>query len=132
MAYHYALPYDYYLQMGVRRYGFHGTSHKYVAGEAARKMGKPLTSLNLITAHLGSGASICAIKQGKSVDNSMGMTPLGGVIMGTRGGNIDPGVILYIAERNKLPGIELLRFANLNRTIILIYEIYGLKLLWTQ
>jgi acetate kinase len=98
-AYRYALPWSYYEQMGVRRYGFHGTSHQYVAREAASRLGRPPSEVNLITAHLGSGASICAIQHGSSVDTTMGMTPLGGLIMGTRGGNLDPGVIMYIAER---------------------------------
>ncbi len=98
-AYHYALPWSYYEELGVRRYGFHGTSHQYVAREAANRLGKPLPEVNLITAHLGSGASICAIEKGVSVDTTMGMTPLGGLIMGTRGGNLDPGVVLHIAER---------------------------------
>ena len=98
-AYHYALPWSYYDQLGVRRYGFHGTSHQYVSREAAARLGRPLFEVNLITAHLGSGASICAIEKGVSVDTSMGMTPLGGLIMGTRGGNLDPGVVMYIAER---------------------------------
>jgi acetate kinase len=98
-AYHYALPYEYYEEMGVRRYGFHGTSHKFVAAEAAGLLGRPLGEWNLVTAHLGSGASICAIEKGRSVDTTMGMTPLGGVIMGTRVGNIDPGVVMYIAQQ---------------------------------
>jgi acetate kinase len=98
-AYHYALPYAYYEEMGVRRYGFHGTSHKYVAAEAAKRLKRPIGELNLVTAHLGSGASICAIEKGRSVDTTMGMTPLGGVIMGTRVGNIDPGVVMYIARQ---------------------------------
>ncbi len=98
-AYHYALPYEYYEEMGVRRYGFHGTSHKFVAAEAAGLLGRPLDELKLVTAHLGSGASICAIENGRSVDTTMGMTPLGGVIMGTRVGNIDPGVVMYIAQQ---------------------------------
>ncbi|MBR9984293.1 MAG: acetate kinase [Desulfosarcina sp.] len=99
-AYHYALPWSYYEQMGVRRYGFHGTSHQYVAREATARLGRPPSEVNLITAHLGSGASICAIEKGVSVDTSMGMTPLGGLIMGTRGGNLDPGVVMTIAERS--------------------------------
>lgn len=96
-AFHYALPYELYEDLGVRRYGFHGTSHQYVAKAAAGLLGRPLEHLNLITAHIGNGASLCAIQKGKSVDTSMGMTPLGGMIMGTRGGNIDPGVLNYIA-----------------------------------
>ena len=98
-AYHYALPYEFYEELGVRRYGFHGTSHKFVAEEAAGLLECPLRDLNLVTAHLGSGASICAIEKGRSIDTSMGMTPLGGVIMGTRGGNFDPGALIYITEQ---------------------------------
>jgi acetate kinase len=98
-AYHYALPYEFYEELGVRRYGFHGTSHKFVAAEAAGLLERPLEDLNLVTAHLGSGASICAIAKGRSIDTSMGMTPLGGVMMGTRGGDLDPGVLMYIAEQ---------------------------------
>ncbi len=98
-AYHYALPYEYYEELGVRRYGFHGTSHKFVAAEAAGLLGRPLEESNLVTAHLGSGASICAIEKGRSVDTTMGMTPLAGVIMGTRVGDLDPGVLMYIAEQ---------------------------------
>jgi acetate kinase len=97
-AYHYSLPYEYYTELGVRRYGFHGTSHRYVAKEAARLMGRPLGELNLMTIHLGSGASTCAIEKGRSVDTSMGMTPVAGIIMGTRSGNIDPGIITYLAK----------------------------------
>jgi acetate kinase len=106
-AYHYALPWSYYEQMGVRRYGFHGTSHQYVAREAATRLGRPPSEVNLITAHLGSGASICAIQNGVSVDTSMGMTPLGGLIMGTRGGNLDPGVVMTIAERKGMSLLEI-------------------------
>ncbi|UCF03353.1 MAG: acetate kinase, partial [Deltaproteobacteria bacterium] len=97
-AYHYSLPYEYYEKLGVRRYGFHGTSHRYVAKEAAKLMDRPLDELNLMTIHLGSGASTCAIENGKSVDTSMGMTPVAGIIMGTRSGNIDPGIIFYLAK----------------------------------
>ncbi len=98
-AYHYALPYEYYEELGVRRYGFHGTSHKFVAGQAAGMLDRSFGELNLVTAHLGSGASICAIEKGRSIDTSMGMTPLGGVMMGTRGGDLDPGALLFIADQ---------------------------------
>jgi len=98
-ARHYALPWSYYEELGVRRYGFHGISHRYVAREAARRLDLPLESVNLITVHLGNGASICAIRDGASVDTSMGMTPLQGLIMGTRAGDLDPGVMMYIARR---------------------------------
>lgn len=101
-AYHYSLPYEYYEELGVRRYGFHGTSHRYVAKEAARLMGRPLDNLNLMTIHLGNGASTCAIEKGRSVDTSMGMTPVAGIIMGTRSGNIDPGIIFYLAKRRDM------------------------------
>lgn len=106
-AYHYALPSDYYEELGVRRYGFHGTSHNFVAGQAADMLGRPLNELNLVTAHLGSGASICAIEKGRSIDTSMGMTPLGGVMMGTRSGDLDPGILIYIAEQKGCSMAEL-------------------------
>ncbi|NJD57604.1 MAG: acetate kinase [Nitrospirae bacterium] len=98
-AYHYALPYDFYRTYGVRRYGFHGSSHRYVAREAARHLGVPQDKLNLITLHLGNGASATAIKQGKSIDTSMGLTPLEGLIMGTRCGDLDPAVHFYLARK---------------------------------
>jgi acetate kinase len=98
-AYHYAVPYELYEELGVRRYGFHGTSHKYVAGKASELLCKSADSCNLITVHMGNGASITEIRGGKSVDTSMGMTPLAGVIMGTRSGNIDPAIIRYLHDR---------------------------------
>lgn len=101
-AYHYALPYAFYEELGIRRYGFHGTSHCYVAGEAARFLGKPVDEMNLISLHLGNGASITAIANGRSVDTSMGMTPLAGVIMGSRCGDIDPAIVALIADKKKL------------------------------
>jgi acetate kinase len=101
-AYHYAIPYEYYEQHQVRRYGFHGTSHHYVAGAAARALGKPLESLDLVTAHLGNGASVCAIASGRSVDTSMGFTPLEGVVMGTRSGDVDPNLHEFLAKHAKL------------------------------
>ena len=103
-AYLYAIPYRYYSDMGIRRYGFHGTSHKYVAERAAEILGKKLEELKLITAHLGNGASITAIKNGKSIETSMGFTPLEGLVMGTRSGDIDPAIVLHIMqEENKSP-----------------------------
>ncbi len=101
-AFHYALPHDLYEQHGVRRYGFHGTSHQYVAKQAAQYLDKPLSELDLITIHLGNGASITAIKNGCSVDTSMGMTPLEGLLMGTRSGDIDPGIIFYLGQQLKM------------------------------
>lgn len=97
-AYRYPLPADLYTDHGVRRYGFHGTSHGYVAKQAAEFLGKPLTELNLITLHLGNGASACAIENGRSVDTSMGMTPLEGLMMGTRCGDIDPALHFYLGR----------------------------------
>lgn len=101
-AYLYALPYEIYEKYGVRKYGFHGTSHKYVAQRAAAMLKRPLEELKLISCHLGNGASICAIKHGKSVETSMGFTPLAGLAMGTRSGTIDPAVISYLMDKEKM------------------------------
>ena len=101
-SYIYALPYEYYEKYKVRRYGFHGTSHKYVAQRAADMLGKSLSDLKLITCHLGNGASVTAIKNGKVVDTSMGFTPLEGLVMGTRSGDIDPAIVSYIKEKEGL------------------------------
>ncbi len=98
-AYIYALPYEYYQKYGVRRYGFHGTSHKYVASRAARMMDRPIEELKIITCHLGNGASLAAVDGGKSVDTSMGLTPLEGLVMGTRCGDIDPAIIPFIMDK---------------------------------
>ena len=95
-AYLYALPYEIYEKYKIRRYGFHGTSHSYISKEAARMLGKNLKEINLITLHLGNGASICAIQNGVSIDTSMGFTPLEGLIMGSRSGDIDPAIVLYM------------------------------------
>ena len=96
-AFLYALPYELYEKHGVRRYGFHGTSHSYVAEKAACYLGQPLDKLNLITIHLGNGASIAAIKNGRCIDTSMGMTPLEGLVMGTRSGDVDPALPFFLA-----------------------------------
>ena len=101
-AYLYGLPYQFYKKYGIRKYGFHGTSHEYVALEAARKLKKPLSKLKLITCHLGNGCSIAAINKGKSIDTSMGFTPLEGLIMGTRCGDIDPALVGYLMEKENL------------------------------
>lgn len=101
-AYLYGLPYSIYKRCGIRRYGFHGTSHRYVAGQASRILRRPLKSLKIITCHLGNGCSITAINKGKSVDTSMGFTPLEGLVMGTRCGDIDPAAVLYLMRRKKL------------------------------
>jgi acetate kinase len=102
-SYLYAIPYDYYEKYGIRKYGFHGTSHKFVSTATASLLGKPLGELNLITAHLGNGASITAVERGNVLDTSMGMTPLNGLVMGTRCGDIDPAVVLYLARRGMTP-----------------------------
>jgi len=102
-AFHYALPHALYAELGVRRYGFHGSSHSYVTAEAARLLDKSVDLINLICLHLGNGSSITAISNGRSVDTSMGMTPLAGVIMGTRSGDIDPAIIAHVADKKELP-----------------------------
>jgi len=101
-AYMYALPYETYTKDGVRRYGFHGTSHHFVAKEAAKYLGIDIGKLNAITLHLGNGASMSAVKNGKSIDTSMGLTPLEGLIMGTRCGDIDPAIIFYLSRVESL------------------------------
>lgn len=105
-AFRYAIPQDLYDTHGVRRYGFHGTSHNYVAKLAAKSLERSLESLNLITLHLGNGASVAAIRGGKSMDTSMGMTPLEGLIMGTRSGDIDPAIIFYLGRQTGLGADE--------------------------
>jgi acetate kinase len=97
-AYLYALPYNLYKENGIRRYGMHGTSHLFIAREAAERLGKPTDEVNIINCHLGNGASVCAIKNGQSVDTSMGLTPLEGLVMGTRCGDIDPAIIFHLHD----------------------------------
>lgn len=98
-AYRYAVPASWYDEHGARRYGFHGTSHRYVSACAAELLGRPLESLRLVTAHLGNGCSATAVRDGVSVDTTMGLTPLEGLVMGTRSGDVDPGLLGYVAER---------------------------------
>lgn len=98
-AYLYALPYELYEKYGVRRYGFHGTSHAYVSKRAAEFLGRPVEDLKIVTCHLGNGSSLAAVKGGRCVDTSMGMTPLAGVPMGTRSGDIDPAILKYLADQ---------------------------------
>lgn len=111
-SYLYSLPYDYYKKYGIRKYGFHGTSHKYVSERAAQLLGVPIEQLRLISCHLGNGASITAIEGGKSLDTSMGFTPLAGVTMGTRSGDIDPALIPYIMEKTGKTAEEVLDVLN--------------------
>jgi acetate kinase len=101
-AYLYGLPYDLYAQGNIRRYGFHGTSHRYVSQEAAAFLGRPLKDLKMITCHLGNGSSITAVEGGRSVDTSMGLTPLEGTIMGTRCGTIDPAIVIHLMQHEGL------------------------------
>ena len=106
-AYSYAIPNEYYEKYGIRKYGFHGTSHKYVASRAARLLDKPIEDTKIIVCHLGNGASICAVDGGKSVDTSMGFTPLPGLVMGTRCGDIDPAIVTFLMEKENLTTQEM-------------------------
>ena len=121
-AYIYGLPYELYKKLGIRRYGFHGTSHGYVARQAAELLDRPIDELKLITCHLGNGASITAIDGGKSVDTSMGFTPLEGLVMGTRCGDIDPALVPYIMEREKLGTKEIDSIMNKNSGMLGLTE----------
>ena len=112
VAYTYALPYQYYQEDKVRRYGFHGTSHKYVTGRAAEILDKPLEELKLISCHLGNGSSITAVDGGKSVDTTMGFTPLAGVPMGTRSGDLDAGILEYLMNKHSLDIKQMLNILN--------------------
>lgn len=111
-SYLYSLPYQYYKDFGIRKYGFHGTSHKYVSQRAAALLERPIEQLRVISCHIGNGASIAAIDGGQSVDTSMGFTPLAGVTMGTRSGNLDPALIPYIMEKTGKTAEEVLDVLN--------------------
>ena len=111
-AFLYGLPYEMYVKYGLRRYGFHGTSHRYVAQKAAEMMGEHMSDLRIITCHLGNGASLTAIKYGRSVDTSMGYTPLEGLIMGTRSGEIDPAIIPFLMEKENMDAQQIDNFLN--------------------
>jgi len=111
-AYMYALPYHYYQKYGIRRYGFHGISHKYVTQKAAEIMGRPIEELKLISCHLGNGASVAAVKNGKSIETSMGWTPLEGLVMGTRCGDLDPAIIPFIMEKEDITIEEMKNIMN--------------------
>ena len=112
VAYLYGLPYEMYVKYGLRRYGFHRTSHKYVAQQAAEMMGEHMSDLRFITCHLGNGASIAAIKYGKSIDTSMGYTPLEGLVMGTRSGEIDPAIIPFLMEKENMNAQQIDDYLN--------------------
>lgn len=124
-AYRFAVPNAWYKELGVRRYGFHGTSHLYVSKVAADMLGKPANECNLITLHVGSGASATAIKNGKSVDTSLGMTPLAGLIMGTRPGDLDPGVVLYVMQRLGLNADQMQKHLNKDSGLLGLTECYA-------
>ena len=111
-AYMYALPYEYYEKYGIRRYGFHGTSHRYVSAKGAKFAGLDTENSKVITCHLGNGSSITAVLNGKSIDTTMGFTPLEGLIMGTRCGNIDPEIVTYIQEKEGLSASEMSKVLN--------------------
>ena len=111
-AYMFPLPYEYYEKYKVRRYGFHGTSHRFVSARCAEVMGVDLKDIKLITCHLGNGSSITAIKDGKVIDTSMGLTPLDGFIMGSRCGSIDPAIVPFIMEKENIPASEMGNFMN--------------------
>ncbi len=108
----YSLPYDYYTEYGIRKYGFHGTSHKYVTERASELLGRPLKDLRLISCHLGSGASIAAVSGGESIDTTMGFTPLEGITMGTRSGSLDPALIPFLMEKTGKTAEEVLNVMN--------------------
>lgn len=111
-AYLYGVPYEWYEKYGVRKYGFHGTSHKYVSEEVAKLLETPLKDVNSIILHIGNGASICAVQGGKSVDTSMGFTPLAGILMGTRSGDIDPAIVEFIANKENKSASEVVTILN--------------------
>ena len=111
-AYMYALPYEYYEKYAIRRYGFHGTSHRFVSEEVAKMLGRPYEETKTVTCHLGNGGSICAVRNGKSIDTTMGFTPLEGLVMGTRAGDIDAAVITYLMEKEGLTAAEMDNILN--------------------
>ncbi|MEA3420613.1 MAG: acetate/propionate family kinase, partial [Acidobacteriota bacterium] len=121
-AYIYGLPYALYKKLGIRRYGFHGTSHRYVAEKAAEILKRPLEKLKIITCHLGNGASITAVDGGKSIDTTMGFTPLEGLVMGTRCGDIDPALVPYIMEHEKLTVKQIDSIMNKNSGMLGLSE----------
>ena len=123
--YIYPIPYKYYEKYGVRKYGFHGTSHRYVSKRVAELVGKPVEDLRTIVCHLGQGASLCAVKGGKSVDTSMGFTPLAGIAMGTRSGDLDPSVVTFLMKKEGLSADEVERILNKESGLLGISELSG-------
>lgn len=110
--YIYPIPYQYYKKYGIRKYGFHGTSHQYVANRVAEMLGKQVEELKIVNCHLGQGASVCAIQEGKSVETSMGLTPLGGIPMGSRSGDLDPSIVTYLMRKENLTPDEMEHILN--------------------
>ena len=123
--YIYPIPYKYYEKYGVRKYGFHGTSHRYVSKRVAELVGKSVEDLKTIVCHLGQGASLCAVKGGKSVDTSMGFTPLAGIAMGTRSGDLDPSVVTFLMKKEGLSADEVERILNKESGLLGISELSG-------
>ena len=122
-AYLYAIPYDLYAKYKIRKYGFHGTSHKYVAQKASELLKRPLSELKIITCHLGNGASVCAVNCGKSIDTSMGFTPLEGLAMGTRSGDIDAAIISFLMEKEHLSAKEVESILNKKSGVLGVSEV---------
>jgi len=122
-AYFYAIPYKFYEKYKIRKYGFHGTSHRYVSNNAACLLKKPLNKLKLITCHLGNGCSITAVKNGKAIDTSMGFTPLEGVVMGTRSGDMDPAIIPYLMEKENIDVNQVIEILNKKSGLLGVSEL---------
>ena len=122
-AYLYAIPYEYYEKYKLRRYGFHGTSHRYVTARAAAMLGKKPEEINIVTCHLGNGSSITAVKGGKSFDTTMGVTPLDGLMMGTRSGSIDPAIIPFLMEKEGLTAKEVDTILNKKSGILGVTQV---------
>jgi acetate kinase len=122
-AYIYAVPYTWYTQYKVRRYGFHGTSHQFVSAEAARRLGRQVDDCQLVTAHLGNGCSVCAVRDGRSVETSMGLTPSEGLVMGTRSGDIDPNLAEFIAQKTGLSSHQINDMINRKSGLLGISEL---------
>ena len=121
-AFMYAIPQEHYKKHGIRKYGFHGTSHKYVSERAAEMIGKPLEESKIIVCHLGNGASVCAVKNGKSFETSMGFTPLAGLVMGTRSGDIDPAIIPFLIEKENMTAKEVDAMLNKQSGVLALSE----------
>ncbi len=127
-AYMYAIPYKYYEKYGIRKYGFHGTSHHYIMLESMKLLGK--NKINIISCHLGNGSSVCAIKENKSFDTSMGFTPIAGIMMGTRSGDLDPGIITFLEEKENLTFDQVEKILNKNSGLLGITGTNDMRTIW--